>query len=1086
MSASLLLAVSTDDGECVLSYRIRVLGGGLQLDFPGRSLEVPTASREVGALVVLSLNAGHELPPDTFKMALYDVDPAFVSNSAIQTPISRLRKAGLPIPVGRYVLEVEPSDVDIVDVAQRAGDFIDAVSNSTHLDQDEAVELVHDGNELHGLWQHDPAHAVGHDPVLSELFEPHRRRRRRFVMAFVRLLGAVGDSGRALETLAEYVDSNGDDAQSRAIRASLLEASATDLPALEVSRPAAATSSWSAASDDGSEWPAQIQVGLPPSLPRAFQQRGALAAKISSEVADGDSEDSEAPTQVVVAGGGGVGKTQLAASVFARARDEGVEFLVWVDASSRESIVTTYAQARAEIESTAMPGRSADEAAMAFLSWLGATTRSWLVVLDDVADPADVRGLWPEGRSGRVVATTRRRDLAPAAAKQVVVGVFEPDEASAYLEERLAGTPTQAAHPRVLDGMVELAEDLGRLPVAVAQAAAVILNEGITCAEYRRRFVDQASFDRLFPADAGADDYAHTVATTWSLAIDLADRLPPAGFARPALHIAAVVDPNGAPEALWLSPPVLRFLDRKVNGDSDTGRVTEDQARAALRNLHRLSLLKHDPAGGPLAVHTHSLVQRATLEPLTVEQRAEIVRVAADALAVIWPSTENNPGRARVLRHNTATLAGRVADVLWQPDAHELLFRAGRSLGELGLAHDAITHWTEMQAAATRLLGPDHPQTLTIRHDLADAQAAAGDLVGAAKAFDGLIRDCQRVLGPDHPHTLTARNDVADWRGASGEIEVAVRMLGDLLADRLQLLGPDHPDTLTTRHDLAYWLGATGDVAAAVAGFEELVDDRSRILGADHPDTFVTRRRLAYWRGMTGDAASAVVLLEALLDDQLDVLGRDHPDMLSTLHGLAYWRGLAGDASGAAQGFEKLLADRTRILGPGHFHTLAARQDLADWTGIAGDAAGAVEMLVELLGDEQGALGPDHPHTFTTRHDLAYWRGVTADAEGAARGFEELLADRSRVLGPDHPHTLAARRDLAYWRRLLGNGPDRIEDDMADGSDGAHSHPPGVLPLCDWRCGGRGQRLRRTARRSFESARPGPAGRSRPSGVRSR
>jgi hypothetical protein len=46
-------------------------------------------------------------------------------------------------------------------------------------------------------------------------------------------------------------------------------------------------------------------------------------------------------------GGGGVGKTQLAAAVFAQARDDGVELLVWANALSRESIVATYAQALA-------------------------------------------------------------------------------------------------------------------------------------------------------------------------------------------------------------------------------------------------------------------------------------------------------------------------------------------------------------------------------------------------------------------------------------------------------------------------------------------------------------------------------------------------------------------------------------------------------------------------------------------------------------------------------------------------------------------------------------------------------------------
>ena len=82
-------------------------------------------------------------------------------------------------------------------------------------------------------------------------------------------------------------------------------------------------------------WP--VQVGRPPLRARAFQGRAAL----SQPIAEGPGDD------VVATGSGGVGKTQLVADVFARARDAGVDLLVWVNAMSRESIAATYAQALA-------------------------------------------------------------------------------------------------------------------------------------------------------------------------------------------------------------------------------------------------------------------------------------------------------------------------------------------------------------------------------------------------------------------------------------------------------------------------------------------------------------------------------------------------------------------------------------------------------------------------------------------------------------------------------------------------------------------------------------------------------------------
>ncbi|WP_331746107.1 tetratricopeptide repeat protein [Streptomyces virginiae] len=80
--------------------------------------------------------------------------------------------------------------------------------------------------------------------------------------------------------------------------------------------------------------------------------------------------------------------------------------------------------------------------------------------------------------------------------------------------------------------------------------------------------------------------------------------------------------------------------------------------------------------------------------------------------------------------------------------------------------------------------------------------------------FEQLLPDRLRVLGPDHPDTLTTRHDLAHWRGRAGDPAGAAAALAELLADRMRVLGPDHPHTLTTRHNLAHWRGETGGAGA--------------------------------------------------------------------------------------------------------------------------------------------------------------------------------------------------------------------------------------------------------------------------------
>jgi sugar/nucleoside kinase (ribokinase family) len=192
-------------------YRVRVLAGSLELDFPGRVVEAPTAPAQVGTLILMALHPRRELGLDAFKSQLYDCDPALVSNGAIQTPIARLRQAGLPIPRRRYLLDIAPVEVDIVDVDTRARQFIEQAVHRERLSDADIEALVATGLELHHLWAHDPAAAVGNHGHLSTLFDPYRRRHRRFGMTLVRLLARTGDMARAYDMLEQYVESYGGD-----------------------------------------------------------------------------------------------------------------------------------------------------------------------------------------------------------------------------------------------------------------------------------------------------------------------------------------------------------------------------------------------------------------------------------------------------------------------------------------------------------------------------------------------------------------------------------------------------------------------------------------------------------------------------------------------------------------------------------------------------------------------------------------------------------------------------------------------------------------------------------------------------------
>jgi len=459
----------------------------------------------------------------------------------------------------------------------------------------------------------------------------------------------------------------------------------------------------------------------------------------------------------VLAGGGGVGKSQLAAWFAHRALDQGTDLVVWVDATTVDQLISGYARAAVRVGLPGADGTDLTADAQTLLEWLHTTSRSWLVVLDDVTDPAALAGWWPPHRpAGWTVATSRLRDhptLVSAGRLQVDVDVYSPDESEAYLTDRL----DEAGRSSLLDEAAGgLADALGHLPLALSHATAYMLSQEEGCSAYLARYTHAESrLADLMPADTQPDGYPRTVALTLLLALDAANTADPAGLARPALALAAMLDPAGHPEALWATPAVTGYLTAHRTGG--TGRpVSAGQARRAMRLLHRYGLLTHIPTDSARAVRIHALTARAARE--TLPDPAAASRTVADALLDLWPADDHTTtDLVAALRANTTTLTRLAGDLLWHPDGHRLLYEAGLSLLRAGLHTPAVTSWQHLADQATRLLGDEHPDTLRARANLADSYGQAGRTGEAISLGERVAADRERLLGTEHPDTLTAR-----------------------------------------------------------------------------------------------------------------------------------------------------------------------------------------------------------------------------------------------------------------------------------------------------------------------------------------
>ncbi|MGW7442308.1 tetratricopeptide repeat protein [Kitasatospora sp. NPDC054795] len=615
-------------------------------------------------------------------------------------------------------------------------------------------------------------------------------------------------------------------------------------------------------------WP--VVIGRIPPRATAFQPRAELRRAID----EARGEYGTVVLSQVLAGGGGVGKSQLAAHYARAAVETGTDLVLWADAAEPSAVTDLYARAAAELRVPGASGEAAEQDAERFLAWLAATERGWLVVLDNITEHTPEE-LWPvtsRGGRGRVIATTRHRGAASTGGDRTLVDVttYSPAESAAYLAERLE----RAKCARFLDEHAEeLAEALGHLPLALAHAAACMVNTRRGCGRYLELFRDRSrSLDAVLPARSGADGYRGPVAAALLLALDAAQQEEPVGLAGPVLRLAALLDPAGHPQELWGTGPVLEHL-----GGVRGAPVTADDAMEALALLHNYSLVTLTETSHR-EVTLHALTARATLDTAPDSTRAGIV--VAEALLELWPTADYGvQGLAATLRANTDVLTRHGPTGLIQRPLgmHLLLFRCGASLVEAGLYATGIQYWTHLATTSSRVLGGDHPDTLAALGNLAQSCWEAGRTDEAMSLQEQVLADLQRLHGSDHPTVLMARNNLAATYSEAGRVEDAIGLQEQVLADRRHELGADHPDTLTSRNNLAATYLEAGRVEDAVGLQEQVLADRRRVLGVDHPDTLTSRNNLAVMYLHAGDVERGVEMLRRAAADLDRVLGPDHP-----------------------------------------------------------------------------------------------------------------------------------------------------------------------------------------------------------------
>jgi hypothetical protein len=476
------------------------------------------------------------------------------------------------------------------------------------------------------------------------------------------------------------------------------------------------------------------------------------------------------PAVALVRGLGGVGKTLLAeeyALRFGAAYPGGV-FWLRAYGSHEDDRPTTFEELAADHDrqvrqvaarlGLSVADCSPDEVLGLLAGALRERGESCLWVVDDLPDGlevAQVQALLAPDPVACTLLTTRSRRYDRLAAV-IDLDVLPLEDALALLTSH---RPARTEQERTEAGL--LVTELGCHALAVEIAGAALRAQvGLgSFAEFRAALRETSRDELELAAElAGALPGGHQASIAATLRRSLG-RLGPAGS--DMLRLAAVL--AAAPLPLTLVAAVLQHADGL---DEPAARQQAIRGVAQAENLSlatqtRLGADPDTPAdvaseGGWVV---HALVARTIRLSDPQPQRTQALRAAAVGVltgalqAIVDPRAHTS--LRQVVPH--ARELARHADT---PAEATLLGWVARYDHERGDFRPARLGYQRQWDARRRLLGAEHPDTLTSMNNLAETLHALGELAGARELQEQALDGRRRLLGPEHPDTLGSINNL--------------------------------------------------------------------------------------------------------------------------------------------------------------------------------------------------------------------------------------------------------------------------------------------------------------------------------------
>lgn len=477
--------------------------------------------------------------------------------------------------------------------------------------------------------------------------------------------------------------------------------------------------------------------------------------------------------RVAIVGLGGVGKTQIALEFAHQWQEKHADCAVfWIPVTNVESMLEAYLDIGRQLQIPNIEQEKGDVQKLIQRRLSQESSGRWLIVFDN-ADDID---LWtekaggtagfsrridylPKNKYGSILFTTRSRKAAIKLAGKNVVSVSEMDDdtAKGLLEKSLIDQDLLEDEQATAALLLELTY----LPLAIVQAAAYINKNQISLSEYATLLDDteQNIIDILseeFEDEGRYEDIKNPIATTWLISFEQIRTRD--ALAAEYLSFMSCVDAKDISQSLLPPAQSAKKAVDAIGTLAAYSFVTKHKT-GQLLDLHRL-------------VH---LVTRNWLR--TKEHLGEWAAKALGRLVEVFPDDDHTNSKVwrMYLPHARYALEADFEESRGEGET-VLLWKFGNCTYSDGRYKEAEEAYTKVIATRKRVLGDEHPSTLSSMNNLASTYSKQGRWKEAEELRVQVIKMSKRVLGDEHPDTLTSTNNLASTYSKQGRWEEAEKL----------------------------------------------------------------------------------------------------------------------------------------------------------------------------------------------------------------------------------------------------------------------------------------------------------------------